>query len=692
MSQTYELPHRTYATCRYPVQSPSGSTIIVYGHQDGVTVVWKGGRRPKARQPADSWRNNSSARGSDADVIVIDSDDEEPANKAQPVDKVEFEDDENETDPSGSHESIVAVTTIKLGTDVHHVSAAPLPEDAASRIWQTIPQILQRRLVVAVACDDRSVRLLSLHLDPMGPEITIRGSADKRRYGLEESTVIGAVKLGRSLPKGVALTFTGNSSSPTSPYADAMEIESKDETSFELLVATCYTEPCGLVIISTLPASSSNRRLEVSNSRQTYLSSLPVTLAFNPSRYPSKRHTQLLIADVNTALRICDVHPQPASRRRGSIATLTQNNHEIQWLISLFPPSHDSSVDSIMSRSIADAKWCMDGKCIIVLLTNGQWGLWDLEDCGPSGDGHALGDNISGGSLSSFALYGFLRDREDNRPARKSMSPASDQEDSPKETASLAPMTPRTRRVKRESLFTSEPKDRPIAKDDTARGGISVSSSSYFATRKSTDDSILFWYGSNIFHIPSLMSYWQRAANPRAAKSSKSRGSDSFGNASPPLECRIPHLIDVSTSGESVTAIVQFPHRKQIGGSDGEIGPSTPAYSKRDLQHDVLIAAEHRFTFFCPERRPEEQRPAEQLNALFEDPFVDSEPQGRGERNTKDRTVQNMLKKGELGLNGINGLLEGMEQEPKAKEGRSIGAIARGNGPDRRRVGFAAEG
>ena len=688
---SYELPHRIYSTCRYPVQSPSGSTIIVYGHRDGLTVIWKGGRCPKSRKPANGQADNRTARERDSDVIVIDSDDEAPAENTQPLEKVEFGDDENETDASGSYDSIVAVTTIKLGTDVLHVSAAALPEDAAGRVWQTLPQILQQRLVVAVACDDRSVRLMSLPLDPMGSEITMRGSADKAKYGVEESTVVEAVKWGRSQPKGVALTFTGNSNAPISPYADAMEVEGNEE-SFVLLVATCYTEPCGLLIVSTLPASNSSPRPEVSNSRRTYLSSLPVTLAFNPSRYPSKRHTQLLITDVNAALRICDVHPQPASRRHGSVAALSQSNHDVQWLVSLFPPTHDFSVDSITSRSIADAQWCMDGKCIVVLLTNGQWGLWDLEDCGPSGDGHALADNLPGGSLSSFALYGFLREREDSRPARKSTSPVSDQEDSPKDNGSLAPMTPRTRKVKRESLFTSEPKDRPIAGDDTARGGISVSSSSHFATRKSTDNSILFWYGSNIFHIPSLMSYWQRAAHPRGAKSSRSRGSGSSANAPSPLECRIPHLINVALSGESVTDIIQFPSNKHTGGSAGEVGPSTPAYSKRDLQHDVLIAAEHRLTFLCPERRPEEQRPAEQLNALFEDPFIEHGMQGRGERNSKDKTVQNMLKKGELGLDGINGLLEGMDQGSRANGGRSIGAITRGNGPERRKVGFAAEG
>ena len=39
---------RVHTVQTYPVLSPQGATVVLYGHEDGLTIVWRGGRRFKA--------------------------------------------------------------------------------------------------------------------------------------------------------------------------------------------------------------------------------------------------------------------------------------------------------------------------------------------------------------------------------------------------------------------------------------------------------------------------------------------------------------------------------------------------------------------------------------------------------------------------------------------------------------------
>ena len=99
----YELSHRIHGAQIYPVKAPNGSTIILYGHETGVGVIWRGGRPLKAQveapTPKQPPRKPTRVNGNYSDVVmIIDSDDEEPSAKAASIPnappEAEFESDD----------------------------------------------------------------------------------------------------------------------------------------------------------------------------------------------------------------------------------------------------------------------------------------------------------------------------------------------------------------------------------------------------------------------------------------------------------------------------------------------------------------------------------------------------------------------------------------------------------------------
>ena len=94
----YELSHRIHDTKVYPVKAPNGSTIILYGHETGVGILWRGGRPLKqVASPKQAPKPPPKVNGtSNNDVVmIIDSDDDEPAQAApQLLPQAEFEGEE----------------------------------------------------------------------------------------------------------------------------------------------------------------------------------------------------------------------------------------------------------------------------------------------------------------------------------------------------------------------------------------------------------------------------------------------------------------------------------------------------------------------------------------------------------------------------------------------------------------------
>jgi hypothetical protein len=118
-ASSYQLPHRVYAATSYPVLSPNGSAIIIYGYDTGLRIVWRGGRAfrsPKNSVPtAETVESETSESSNDNAVMVIDSDDEagsEPPKDEQP--NADFEEEETEIDSSHPFEHIIRYIDVPL--------------------------------------------------------------------------------------------------------------------------------------------------------------------------------------------------------------------------------------------------------------------------------------------------------------------------------------------------------------------------------------------------------------------------------------------------------------------------------------------------------------------------------------------------------------------------------------------------
>jgi hypothetical protein len=87
-----------------------------------VKLVWRGGRAFKNTQGSTAAAQKANGTGNA--VISLDSDDEGDSGKAF-EDKPEFEDEEEEFDPSRPYPSILQELDLYFGTDVLHLTVLP---------------------------------------------------------------------------------------------------------------------------------------------------------------------------------------------------------------------------------------------------------------------------------------------------------------------------------------------------------------------------------------------------------------------------------------------------------------------------------------------------------------------------------------------------------------------------------------
>jgi len=337
----------------------------------------------------------------------------------------------------------------------------------------------------------------------------------------------------------------------------------------------------------------------------------------------------------------------------------SSQNHAAGWLLSLHPPWQDGGSTGNNRLRILDAQWALSGDAIMVLFGNGEWAFWDIS-CNNSNAGAAKNSGrstaISGGGVTRFALRGSAAAISATPSlgatfSRNSSAP--DQE--AKDLRKLAPMTPNTRRYKLDKLFAG-PK-----LVEVCRGGISIHP---LPGAKNDlggvlDESVVFWYGSAVHAIPSLRSYWQRAHDLRD-RVPRQTNIDSHGASADNLTSREDmHLSSISTGGELITSVCQFP------APTAEVASS----NSRSLAHDVLVAAEHRLTIRCAIAMPQNSRASESLVRQLQ--FAEGDVASSTELVDAD-----LLSRNELDLGGIDRMLDG------------LGGGGGGTGGNPRRLGF----
>lgn len=439
-----------------------------------MRVIWRGGRTFK---PAAAPKANGNGASNNA-VMIIDSDDEAPAAAEE---EAEFEDEEAEADPSRPFPPVLQHIDLVFGTSATHLAVCVTVQD---------------RIVFAATCGDSSVRLVSLPITPPSPERKAQNKS--RKWGETVVTLSGF-----STPAdGVAMTFV-------------KEQDEKSKSSGCLLVASHSREVTGLLLLHKVPVLSVKKGENITEKlsqdhtapfQTQYLSTPASSLDFSLSS------NNLLLADKTGAIRIYSSDVADGS-----------------WLLTLHTDFIKSDTAKFSSRkAILDTKWVLGGKAVMVLLSDGEWGVWDLQGSGPGTSRSVLGgQGITGGSLTPFSISGYI----DGTPIKSTSRPTAS-------TSKFAPMTPATRRTVEPALLGSH-------NQSATAGLISTLPLPKTTTTSPPDERIAFWIEDAYAVIPSLRSYWE--AQHR-------RGANLFSGAAGTKMLRID---GVNLRGERCTGLAQ---------------------------------------------------------------------------------------------------------------------------------------
>ncbi|KAI0381473.1 hypothetical protein F5Y04DRAFT_82467 [Hypomontagnella monticulosa] len=548
---TYNLTRRIHTVQTYPVLSPQGATILIYGHENGATIIWRGGRRFKPEVTKGPSAKQNGKPPADA-IMIIDSDEDDdvPAGKGGPfVDKPIFEEALDEDAP---YPEITQTLDLEFGTAVLHLAALPMtpctPEDAG---WGGA-DILKEKIVFAASCATREVFLITLPLVPPSPaskaraelqESLLAGKAGNGKWGETMTLLAGQIKGSDSL----AMTLVR--SKPASERNKSTERSRSESRALPRVVVAAHSpEASGALRLWDVPLGNSSKAGRPIEPFQIEFLPRPLTsISFNPTH-----STQLLCNASPDAVRIYDY----------SIASITPDDlsegpfpSQGSWLISFYPPFARPSPSR---KPVLAASWIAQGRAILVLLADGQWGIWDIDGVSPQGPSlfGKPGSGIRGDALTEFNVSGYV---EGTSPLR---NPASQRASGG--GSDFVPMTPHSRR---DALTTTQGPERlaPV------KGGITVTPLPASATT-TADESVALWIGGaeHIFVIPGVLKFWDAQI-----RKGSGGGVNLFSGAQPTRMVRLNDL-SVGLMGErctSVGAIVRFPEN---GGSESSINEGLP--------------------------------------------------------------------------------------------------------------------
>lgn len=526
----------------YPVLSPQGATIILYAHENGVRILWRGGKRfkptKKAPPPPQEQKNGS------ADVIMLDSDDDEPPPKSKGpapfVDTPEFEGDAAD----GPYPDIVQTLDLYLGAPARHLAVPPLTHCSPEDVGGPGADLLQSRMVFAVSCTTADVYLLTLPLTPPSPESKARpdlrsnlftATAGPGAWGETVTLLTGQTKQSN----GIALTLAKHEKDASVSDRVQEAAGSSDSASRpHLVVASHNREATGILRLWDVRLDSKTGKVDSGRVRpfQTELLPSPLTnISFNPANL-----SQLLVVASIHPVRIYDYAAPslpPDDQATGPFPS------KGSWLLSLYQPFVRPTGTR---KPILDAAWIAHGRAIFVLMADGTWGIWDVEGASPLG-ATILGkqsSGVEGAALTKFSVTGHV---EGTSPLRGTGVGS-------KAGGDFVPMTPHTRRDVAASLSAVTAPERLAS----VRGGVVVTPLPAIRSGSgSGDESVVLWIGGldNVSVIPAVYRFWDAQLRRKAGG-----GVNLFSGTVP---TRMIRLQDLSTGllGEhccGVSAAVNF--------------------------------------------------------------------------------------------------------------------------------------
>ncbi|TKA78970.1 hypothetical protein B0A55_02550 [Friedmanniomyces simplex] len=607
---SYELPHRVHSAQLYPTQAPNGSTVIVYAHDRGLRILWRGGRR---RRESPYTSSRVSGRAHDPDVIILDDGDED-MDGAEPGDQLE--DEEDELDPDCPYPNIIQEVDIELDAEVLHLAVPSLPTSFRKT------HALSRHAAVAVSCSDYSLRVITFDLlspTDIGRREYVAGVLARQILFNNSSSYCSGLAAKIAVPDSSQSDSQAGSTSFLLAAAVSDTLHFYRFAIFDDLTNTLLSRRLGY----DLEDAHDNPRARIGLEKLEIVdlkAHLPYS-ATNLAFHPSASSTAILLSDKSGAVRIYDPFPPAADGETDTM--LDREEHSIsssgKWLFT-FLTSYTSNGGAISRRKqVLDAAWILNGKAILTLLEDGEWSIHSLS---PSATPTSTAANPCDPVLRGYLGAASTTTGDPTRP--------------PKTSSRLAPMTPNTRKAKAETFFAA---DGPAAKAPgaAAQGGISVVTSSLRAAGQ-TDESVILWYNGEIYSIPSLQTFWQRSTTGKNGGGSGGGGMGSLYAPGP------SHISDVNLVNEGVTSISQFAPSAASSGT-----------GQMNTQRDLLVAGDHRLVVL------QTLRPAVQARALFQQAAANATTTGAGaERPAAADRDQRMLDAGHLDLGGMDRLLEGM--------------------------------
>ncbi|POR39672.1 Flap endonuclease 1 [Tolypocladium paradoxum] len=511
---TYNLSRRINDVQTYPVQSPQGATIMVYGHENGVTLVWRGGRRFRPPKKQASPKEKQNGTSEDA-VMIIDSDDDEPPAKSQSTpkfeDKPQFEDVAEQTPFPG----IIQTLDLTLGTAVLNVAVIPMdPCTAQAAATGDVP-ILAEKMVFAVSCVTSDVYVITLPLTPPSPE-------SKARQELRSDLLAGKAGSGAW---GESLVLLGGQLK----HSDRLAMNLIKPKSAErqgkparAVVAACSKQASGTLLLWDVPLDPKAKPGRPLEPFQTeYLPNPLISISFNPTHA-----TQLLAVSPHQAVRIYDFAISSLPPDPDAVGPFPSQG---SWLLSLYQPFARPSASR---KPILDAAWISHGRAVFALLADGMWGIWDVDGASPTSSGAAISNRLKSGvrgaALTAFSISGYVEGTGSLR------SVATQQKES--QTGEFAPMTPHTRRQAAASLSTATALDRL----STVHGGVRTVVLAPIG-KSLQDESLVLWVGGqeHVCVIPAVSKFWDSQLRKGAGG-----GVNLFSGAQP---TRMVKLRDLST-------------------------------------------------------------------------------------------------------------------------------------------------
>lgn len=493
----------------YPVKSPQGATILLYGHDEGVTLIWRGGKRFKLKQEGQAKKSQTQQQNgaNDDAVMIIDSEEDEPGTTkqgdAKSEDKPEFEAEPEE----GPYPEIVQSVDLKTGSSVLDIAVLPMTPCSSSDASWGGAAILTQKMVFAVACGDKKDRVFTIPLTPPSPQDKGRSQAAKAKAGDgtwgESVAVLGGQA---KLTDGIAITLASQPSKTKST---------------NVIVVTHSREASGTLRLWEVPLEAKTKSKGDLQPFQTeYLPRPLSSIAFNPTHM-----TQILAVSPSQGVRIYDyaISSVPGTETTGPYPT------EGSWLLTLYQPF---SRPSAARKPLLDAAWIAHGRAVFALLADGMWGIWDVDGVSPLSSGSAMSNRlrsgVRGAALTAFSASGYVEGTSTLRAAAPQANESSS-------SGKFAPMTPHTRRQATASLGSTLSVDRLSG----VRGGITVYG---MPTSGSAlpDECVAMWLGGldHVCLIPAVMRFWEVQARKETAE-----GVDPFsGHAQPTKMHKISNL------------------------------------------------------------------------------------------------------------------------------------------------------